>query len=336
MERIEFMKLTNTLTLTVLFAFAALTFAPRAEAFQTFSNANGTAYAWNVNTSVKWQVVGDAPQIVREAMLYSTNTWSAATSGKLTFEEGPGGISIEWDAEGSKIIDTLYLAYTTFNADAKFKIFTSRIVVNASTYGWQRGGYTGVGPMVNGKREANLDSVMLHELGHALGLDHSDRNSAAIVGTAKPGDLPTMNSIIYPGAETLHLDDESGVRALYNAEAAAPITIAIGASPSTGTAPLNVSLNQNTGSNEAQWDFGDGSFGRGANVSHKYTTPGVYTVTVNANGKTGTTTITVDKKGKAKAPKPVRKPRKERAPKAPKLTKTLNVSYSSEGFENFR
>jgi len=287
--------------------------APVAGAFQPFANANGT-YAWNLSAGkVRWQVVGQAPEIVREAMLYSTDTWSTATEGRLKFEEGPGGIEIEWDTTGQKIVDPLYLAYALFRADGKQNIFYARIVVNANTYTWQRGGYTGVGPYVNGKREANLDSVVLHELGHALGLDHSDKNSGAIVGSSKTGDLPTMNSIIYPGAETLHLDDETGIRSLYEGTSTGPVVIVIGASPATGKAPLTVSFNQTEGGEEVQWDFGDGSGGRGAIAQHKYTTPGVYTATANANGKMGTVTIVIEKKGKkAKAPKKERKPRRER------------------------
>jgi PKD repeat protein len=241
-------------------------------------------------------------------MIACTQAWADATGGVLKFEEGPGGILADWDASGSMIVDPIYLAYTTFNADATNHIASARLVVNANNYDWQRGGFGGVGAAgTDGKRLANLDSVVLHELGHALGLDHSDKNPAAIVGNETAGDPPTMNSVIYPNAGTLHTDDIAGIRALYDGAAPAPAPqspMTLSASPASGKAPLKVTLKQSGGDVSTTWDFGDGTGTSGAATKHRFTVPGTYTVTATCGQCKGTITIEVTRKGRAaKAPK---------------------------------
>jgi hypothetical protein len=274
-------------------------------AYQFFKNQAGTPYKWNVdalpNGTIYWNVDPAAPAIVRESMLACTRAWTHATDGKLKFAEGFGGISVEWDAAGTKIPDTLFLAYAYFSANTTQTITSAKIVINAKNYTWHRGGYTGVGAMVNGLRDANIDSVMLHELGHTLGMDHADRNISAIVGSVTAADLPTMNSVIYPGAESLHLDDETGARELYlGTTNPAENTLQVLASPIKGKAPLNVSFAQFGGDNDSQWDFGDGVTMRGAAAARKFTTPGIYNVEVVCNGKKGTVTVEVEGKTKTK------------------------------------
>jgi len=298
-----------TLKLLTLISIASLalvfSFERSAAGFQPFVSPTQSHYKWNVAAGpVRWSVLPGAPELVRESMLAVTKNWSEATAGVLTFEEGAGGISLDWDATGTRIVDTMYLAYTFFNADNTNRIYASNITINALNFTWQRGGASGVGPVLNGKREANMDTVLMHEVGHALGLDHSDKNAAGIVGTWSATDLPTMNSIVYPGAETLHSDDDAGIQTLYGAAAAAPLPagMTIVASPLSGKAPLNVSFTTNDGS-EAMWDFGNGKKLRsGDNLSQKFTAPGTYTVTATAGGKSTTITIEVEKKGK-RAPK---------------------------------
>jgi len=299
---LKLMTLISVATLAIVFSFEK----PSA-AYQPFISSRQNTYKWNVAAGpVRWSVLPGAPESVRESMLIVTKTWSDATNGAVVFEEGPGGISVEWDPTGAKLPDALYLAYAYFHANNADQIYSATITINALTYTWQRGGASGVGPVVNGKREANLDSVLMHELGHALGLDHSCKNPSAIVGAISATDLPTMNSVILPGAETLHTDDDAGIKALYatGTPAPPPPGTAIVASPLKGKAPLNVSFSTNDGS-IALWDFGTGKkrdIDSGANATHKFTAPGTYTVSATANGVTTTITIEVERKGK-RAPK---------------------------------
>jgi hypothetical protein len=303
------------LALTVVCFIFCLLFAMQkpANAYVPFKNSQGKPFIWNLSTlsnqTVYWKADPAAPSLLRESMIATTKLWEEATGGVLKFAEGEGGITVTWDADGSKIYDTLFLAYTTFSADASSKIVRAQILVNAYSYSWQRGGYGGVGPFINGKREANLDSVMLHELGHALGLDHSDKNPSAIVGEVAFNDLPTMNSIIYSGAETLHADDEAGIRDIYQVPADAILEpqMSISASPLIGRKPLNCAFTVEGGDAGAVWDFGDGSTASGLNVTHKFTSYGTFTVTVRSNGKVSSTVVQVDKK--APRQKPAKKKR---------------------------
>ena len=68
----------------------------------------------------------------------------------------------------------------------------------------------------NGYAIADIRRVLLHELGHAIGLDHPDSHNQHVAAV--------MNSII-SNQETLSTDDKNGGQALYGAPAStAPIT----------------------------------------------------------------------------------------------------------------
>jgi hypothetical protein len=276
-------------------------------AYQTYHTPDGLSFSWKdaaqLNRTVCWTVAPGAPEIVRESMLVVTEEWRQTTGGALAFSEGTGGVTVLWDSAGTMLTDEVSLACTTFDATGH-EITTAKIVINATSYDWQRNGVRGVGSASKtGKRPSDLDAVLLHELGHALGLDHSDRAPAAVVGAWGPGDLPTMNSVVYPGAETLHMDDEAGIRSLYCSGNPATTVAAldISASPSTGVRKVDVAFTAYSNDTDVSWDFGDGSIGSGANTTHWYTAPGTYVVTARNNGKMAQCTIQVDKK-KAKQP----------------------------------
>ncbi|HYG75692.1 MAG TPA: PKD domain-containing protein [Planctomycetota bacterium] len=299
---------TAAVTVLCSFVFMFSFMQQKAAGFLAFTSVNGTPFTWNLNAlnngQVLWQVDPTAPPLLRESMLAITQAWSDASGGVLKFAEGAGGITVVWDDEGTEIPDGLFLAYTTFYATSDNRIASAEIVVNAKWYSWQRGGYGGVGPILpSGLREANLDSVMLHELGHAIGLDHSDRKPESIVGTYSFNDLPTMNSVIYPGAETLHVDDISGARALYNGpvepiEILSPLTIT--ATPNLVKPRQRLMLTEALKDPNTTWDLGDGTKAVGSKIRHRYTAEGLYTVTAECNGQTGSTLVKVEKKKKKK------------------------------------
>ena len=303
-------KLLCTVMLTVVMSGF---FGRPATAYKFFTNTQNTPYTWRQRT-INWQIQDGAPEIVRESVLYATKTWSDACGGAIAFNEAPGGIAVVWDPSWATIQDSVFLAYTMFTADGDAHIVNATVLINARDYTWHRGGYTGV-QYLNGGRDANLDSALVHEFGHALGLDHCNKDLSTIAGLYGDGDYPTMWSVLYAGADTLHLDDETGVRALYPSQPPAPeAALAIDASPQAGRKPLTVFFSTSENDAGTRWDFGDGTPQSGATLQHTFTAPGYYEITASANGQRAKIIVEVDKKnGKKPA---VRKPRRVKPKKS--------------------
>jgi len=282
--------------------------------YMYYSTAAGSPYKWNLaklpNGTLFWQADPKAPDILRQSLSKAAQAWAATLDGKLNFSEGPlggGGITVTWDVTGNLIPDSIFLAYTTFNADLSGSISSVRIIVNASNYTWVRSDDGYVGPPVGGKREADLDSVILHEMGHALGLDHSDKDPTKIVGGYASGNLPTMNSVILPGAQNLHTDDKTGLRFVYTGDTSPdvetsppppPSPLIVTATPASGRAPVRILFRQIGGDAKTAWDFGDGTAATGTKVAHRFTAPGTYVVAAQGGGKSGTMNIQVESKQK--------------------------------------
>lgn len=255
-------------------------------AFEFFLLPDGRACKWDSATIILWKVVPEAPAIARESMLYATQAWNDASAGRLTFAEGDGGVQVVW---GMTNPNPACLAQSSLHLSGS-AIVGATITVNTRHFSWVRGPVPDSAP----SGTSDLDPVLLHEMGHVLGLNHSDRTDGVFV---EQQDLPTMNSIIHTSARSLHRDDVTGLRALYEIDVPLP-ELVVEASPARGTAPLTVALFQTGGNEETRWDFGDGTGSRAASETHRFRTPGIYTVTATVNGMTKSTTIEVLKRKK--------------------------------------
>ena len=72
--------------------------------------------------------------------------------------------------------------------------------------------------VINYQFNPNLDSTLVHEVGHMLGLKHSNQESAVMSGPNTAPDVSTA----YTGLSALQADDINGCVALYGASGAAP------------------------------------------------------------------------------------------------------------------
>lgn len=134
-------------------------------------------------------------KLIQGAMDSALNKWCVACSGAFQFENAPGGITVKF---GKFYFGAAYTTRVIQNG----KITSATIVLN-SRYRWCR---KPIGIILRYSRrcEADLDAVLTHEIGHALGMEHSSVESAA------------MWPIVYPSTATLTQDDVDGICSLYH------------------------------------------------------------------------------------------------------------------------
>ena len=253
-------------------------------AFEFMYSAQGVPCRWNSaagqGAPIVWRVAPDAPPLATLAMVTATQAWSEATGKQLNFQqidnEEQACILLVWDTE----CEEPFPAFTSFVA-LNGNIIYAVITINGK-YRWRQLG--------GGPAAMDLHAVVLHEMGHALGLGHA-RNQF-IVGSFRAEDMPTMNALVTPGAGTLHFDDIFAIQLLYEIQAPFPEFSVTAWSP-LGKAPFPARFEQSRGDAQTYWNFGDGAEALGAAPKHRYTAPGVYTVIAESNGLSATTTIEV-------------------------------------------
>jgi len=230
------------------------------------------------------------------------NKWEAVNLSRLAFTNGgstnnkdtstsDGENVVAWTTTPSNDFsqNTLAICFSSFTVGATSRFQDGDIIFNDKDFNWSPGG------------QGNAESVSLHEIGHFIGLNHTT----------------SMNTVMFPfdtGFTQLQSDEIAAAQALYPGQddgstgnppppptSTGPTALA-DASPKTGIAPQAVSFTgagSTAGSTAIvsfDWDFGDGTEGSGAQVSHTYQQNGTFTATLlvtDTDGNTSVSTVVI-------------------------------------------
>ncbi len=182
-------------------ALALISLAAPAQAWQPMTSKRGARLAWRrpptlgrVHAPAAWQ-----PK-VRAALSAAASAWTAP--GCTGLRVGQGGVVPELEPLVGPSISVAFVlpsrprpgrpAWTNVTASRWGGIRSATIFLNADVF-------------VGNDAPPDLRSVLLHELGHALGLDHTHASGAVMAPHILEGDR----------RDTLRPDDRAAVCALY-------------------------------------------------------------------------------------------------------------------------
>ena len=276
-------------------------------------------YAFNATTGTKlWSAytngeVTSSPAVVdgvvyvgsKDRQVYAfdattgTKLWSAYTNGEVTSSPAVVGGVVYIGSKDRQVY--------AFDATTGTKLW--------STY--TNGGVTSSPAVVDGALYVGSNDNRVYSLGsrvpvpsftaspasgpYPLTVTFTDTSQGNITGwhwDFGDGSSSTLQNPVhtYPGPGTyavnLTVTGPRGTRSLV-VPAAIQVTFDFTGTPRNGQSPLTVTFSDTlpadtTGRN---WDFGDGQTGTGKNPVHTYTTPGSFTVTLNATGPGWTATL---------------------------------------------
>jgi hypothetical protein len=178
--------------------------------FELLKTSDGQPLKW-ANPTIYYKFEKGVPRFIKKSFEDQMRKWEAASSGVVSFKKakkksqitifGGGGIRIIYSRRGW-IDDQNTLGYAVFH-NRFTPIDGVAIVINGSSFKWHRGDPYYVFEKKHGKNAADIDRVALHEIGHALGLNHSPDKNAV------------MSIPLHESQDILSGDDIAGVQSLY-------------------------------------------------------------------------------------------------------------------------
>ncbi len=151
--------------------------------------------------------------LLHDAIADSFGAWDAVEGADVAFAEAPAwteeeivvdGLTSLWWVEEGWEVDSLVIALTAVSYQEDGTIVDADIAFNAESFD-----FSVSPPDVGIERDIDLQSVATHEIGHLLGLSHTEVEGATMLADYSPGDREPR---------TLEEDDEEGVRHLYPCE----------------------------------------------------------------------------------------------------------------------
>lgn len=235
------------------------------------------------------------------------NKWEAVNLSRLAFTNGgstanksnstaDGENIVAWNTSPSNDFSnsTLAICFSSFTVGAQSRFVDGDIIFNDRDFNWAP------------NAEGNAESVALHEIGHFIGLNHTTQQNTVMFPfdgglTNLTADEIAAAQALYPGPDDGTTPPGGGGNTNPPPTTTGPTAVA-DASPKTGVAPQTVSFTS-TGTAPGSaaivsfdWDFGDGTEGSGATVTHTYTQNGTFTASLrvtDANDNFSVSTVVI-------------------------------------------
>jgi hypothetical protein len=180
--------------------------------------------------STSWNTAASPAFGMWNAVVGGVRMATVATSSAVGSHDGVNSVAFSstvfGQSFGSHTLAVTYRSFTQNQVTVEADVLFNRAQQFDSYRGALRFGS-------NGYAIADIRRVLLHELGHALGLDHPDTHGQHVAAV--------MNSII-SNQETVSADDKAGVQSLYGAPSSSP--------PPAPSRLINISTRLKVGTND--------------------------------------------------------------------------------------